>query len=208
MSDPILWRFGDDPSVLKRLVADGGIVAVPTESSYGLGVDPRSQAGVDAIYALKQREARKPLPIVVANAGQAHDLSLDIDSEAFRFGAQFWPAPLTMLVPVRADAQLALGDLDQVAVRIPSFRPLLALLEELGSGLTATSANLSGEPPLLCHVDVAALLKEAENAAVVVTDDLPGGPPSTVVAWSEGQPQILRSGRFVLPDTTEPGTGP
>ncbi len=199
MTVPTQWRFGDDVRPIRQLLYVGGVVAVPTESSYGLAVDPRSQTGVDAIYALKQREARKPLPLVVANTQQASDLGLDVDSDAFRFGAQFWPAPLTMLVPLLACAQLALGDLDRVAVRIPDYGPLIAFLEEVGSGLTATSANLSGEPPLLSSEDVVALLRGTPNAAVIETTSLQGGAPSTVVAWDQGQPHILRPGRFVLP---------
>lgn len=202
--EPFDWRVGDDIAPIRTLLERGGVVAIPTGSTYGLAVDPRLAAAVEAVYRIKRREARKPLPLVVADRAQAEALGLDVESDAFEFGARFWPAPLTMLVPrARGDAgeRLQLGELAEVAVRIPGSRFLRDLLGLIGHGLTATSANLSGEPAITDPAEVRDLLaREAGvEAAVVVGEPLSGAAPSTIVAWRAGGPEILRQGRFTVP---------
>lgn len=201
---PFTWRVDDDIVLLRERLARGGVVAVPTGSTYGLAVDPRIAKAVEAVYRIKRREARKPLPLVVADRRQAEDLGLDVESDAFRFGERFWPAPLTMLVPRASGAageRLQLGPLDEIAVRIPGSSFLRELLEQIGHGLTATSANLSGQPAITDAEAVMELLRAEAGAAcaVVVGEPLSGAEPSTVAAWRSGGPTVLRAGRFELP---------
>ena len=200
---PLLWRMEEDISPVRDLLAHGGVLAIPTGSTYGLAVDPRRADGVAAVYRLKRREARKPLPLVVADREQAEELGLDVESEAFRFGERHWPAPLTMLVPRApgpAGERLQLGDLDEVAVRLPGSEFLRELLVRIGHGLTATSANLSGEPAITEPSAVQELLAGVVGVAgaVVVGQSMSGAAPSTIVAWRCGRPVILRQGRFRL----------
>ena len=200
---PLLWSLDEDPAPIRELLARGGVLAVPTGSTYGLAVDPRLASAVESVYRIKRREARKPLPLVVADRQQAEDLGLDVESEAFAFGARFWPAPLTMLVPRAAGSvgeRLQLGELEEIAVRIPGSNFLRDLLGRVGHGLTATSANLSGAPAITDPEAVCELLaREAGiEGAVVVGEPLSGAAPSTIVAWREGRPQVLRQGRFTL----------
>jgi L-threonylcarbamoyladenylate synthase len=190
------WSFGDSVKPLVALLARGGVLAIPTESSYGLGVDPRSQAGVDAVYRLKERERGKPLPVVVADLGQAEELGVDTGSEAVLRVAPFWPAPLTVVAPLRPGVRLAAaGGRAELAIRIPDHQPLRALLRALGLGLTATSANKSGQAPLLEWRQAARLLA-GSDAVVVLGEPLPGGAPSTVVSFRAGRLHVLRAGRF------------
>lgn len=200
---PFLWEPEQDIAPVRALLADGGVLAIPTGSTYGLAVDPRRADAVAAVYRLKRREARKPLPLVVADREQAEALGLDVGSEAFRFGERFWPAPLTMLVPRApgpAGERLQLGDLDEVAVRIPGSEFLRTLLARIGHGLTATSANLSGEPAITDPAEVQELLGGAGGVggAVVIGEPMSGAAPSTIVAWRSGEPTVLRQGRFRL----------
>jgi L-threonylcarbamoyladenylate synthase len=187
---------------LRALRSRGGVIAFPTESSYGLGVDPQSAVGVAAIEWIKRRrgvsdEPGKPLPVVIADLSQLAALGIDPDSDSVRRFAPFWPAPLTAVLPLieGVDLPATLGG-RTLAVRIPAHSELRALLAAIGP-LTATSANRTGEPPLLDASEVAALLTEAGvvNFAVVA-GKAPGGPPSTLVESFGDEIRILRQGPF------------
>ena len=99
------WPWDGDVEVVKRALADGRVLAVPTESSYGLAVDPRSATGVDAIYRIKERERGKPLPVVAASLTQAVELGVE-PNEAVRMAAVHWPAPLTVVAPIAPGASV------------------------------------------------------------------------------------------------------
>jgi L-threonylcarbamoyladenylate synthase len=189
-----ILRFGAPLAPLRDLLARGGIVAFPTESSYGLGVDPWNPAGVEAIYRIKEREAGKPLPVVIAGRGQLAGLGIDPDLNIVKRLFAFWPAPLTAVLPVARPLPASAGT-RTLAVRVPDHDPLRELLAALGHGLTATSANRSGEAPIVDPAAAADLLA-GEDAMVVDGGLLPGGPPSTLVAIEEDGLVVLRSGRF------------
>lgn len=190
------WRFGDDPALLVERLARGGILAVPTESSYGLAVDPWSETGVEAVYQVKGRERGKPLPVVAARLADLESLGIDADLPILERLGALWPAPLTVVLPLRAGAlgPAAAAGAGSLAVRIPAMVELRGLLEVLGP-LTATSANRSGELPVLDPVAAAELLA-GRDALVVDGGRLPGGLPSTLVRWGRGGWEVLRSGRF------------
>jgi L-threonylcarbamoyladenylate synthase len=189
-----LFRFGDPLPPLRDLLARGGIVAFPTESSYGLGVDPWNPAGVEAIYRIKEREAGKPLPVVIAGRDQLAGLGIDPDLNIVKRLFALWPAPLTAVLPVARPLPASAGT-RTLAVRVPDHGPLRDLLAALGHGLTATSANRGGEAPVVDPAAAADLLA-GEDAMVVDGGVLPGGPPSTLVAIEGDRVVVLRSGRF------------
>lgn len=174
------------------------MLAIPTESSYGLAVDPRSAAGVAAIHRLKGRRDDKGLPVVAADLEQIAALGVDSEAPGLAWAVRFWPAPLTVVVPVaiRLPASPTTGS-PSLAVRIPFHETLRGLLAGLGRALTATSANRSGEAPLLDPTEVAGWLSGAD-AMVVDGGPLPGGPPSTLVAFEGGRARVLRAGAFSL----------
>ncbi|HXU34349.1 MAG TPA: L-threonylcarbamoyladenylate synthase [Thermoanaerobaculia bacterium] len=196
---------GSTVEELRALRSRGGVIAFPTESSYGLGVDPKNAAGVAAVERIKRRglndetaSEHKPLPVVIADLSQLADLGIDPDSEPVRRLAPLWPAPLTAVLPLSADGPdlpAASGE-RTLAVRIPEPADLRALLAAIGP-LTATSANRTGEPPLLEAREVAVLLQEAGAVEfAVIEGEAPGGPPSTLVAFDADQVRILRQGPF------------
>lgn len=189
-----LWRFGEPVAPLRALLARGGILGIPTESSYGLAVDPRSAAGVEAVYRVKERERGKPLLVVAADAAQVAALGIDPAGEGARQALALWPAPLTVTLPLAAPLPAAAGG-DSLAVRVPAHEGLRRLLGELGIAITATSANRSGEPPLLAPAAVAELLAGCD-AAVVDGGPLAGGEPSTLARWEGGAWLVLRQGRY------------
>lgn len=192
MSPPLVWRFGEPVSPLAALLGRGGILAVPTESSYGLAADPRNPAGVAAIYRIKAREAGKPLPVVVAGLDMLAGLGIDPDLPILAVLARFWPGPLTAVLPISRPLPAAAGT-GSLAVRVPGHAPLRTLLRELGTALTATSANPSGGAPATEPAAAAALLA-GEDGALVDGGPLPGGPPSTVVRPAPYGLEVLRAG--------------
>jgi L-threonylcarbamoyladenylate synthase len=195
MTPPInFWSWGDPIEPLRELLRRGGVLAIPTESSYGLGADPRNRKGVEAIYRIKGREPRKALPVVVADLEQLAGLGIDADLPILKPLSACWPGPLTAVLPISGEIPAAAGE-PTLAVRIPGHEGLRSLLAALGHGLTATSANPSGGEPILDPRGAAALL-EGEDAMVVDGGVLPGGPPSTLVAIEEGGPVVLRTGKF------------
>jgi L-threonylcarbamoyladenylate synthase len=205
------WRPGEPLAPLAEIVARGGVLAIPTESSYGLAVDPRNPEGVARVYRVKAREAGKPLPVVVAGVEQLALLGVDPDepetAAALAVLTRVWPAPLTAVLPLSRPGPRPLPAAAggaTVAVRVPAHEPLRRLLEALGTPLTATSANPAGEPPVL-EPEAAAALLAGEDAAVVDGGSLPGGPPSTLVVWRSaggrtdgdgGGFDVLRAGAF------------
>lgn len=207
-----VWRFGEPVEPLAAVVARGGVLAIPTESSYGLAVDPWNPEGVARVYRIKQRGAGQPLPVVVADAGQLAGLGIDADApilgassgSALRLLGRLWPAPLTAVLPVARPLPASAGR-PSLAVRVPAHEGLRRLLAALGP-LTATSANPSGGPPALDPGAAAALLA-GEDAVVIDGGRLPGGPPSTVVApRPDGGWEVLRAGAFPAERLTAAGT--
>lgn len=187
-------HLGDPVELLLEHIERGGILALPTESSYGLGADPASAEGVAEIYRLKGREAGKPLPVVAANLEQLAALGIDPESPAVRALASLWPAALTCVLPTRFELPAAAGR-REIAVRIPAHEGLRDFLARLGRPLTATSANLSGAAPVHRPDEVERLLGDA-RAVLIDGGVLPGGPPSTLIRFREGgEVEVIRQGR-------------
>ena len=196
------WRFGDDPGEVAAALARGAVLAIPTESSYGLAVDPRDAAGVARIFRLKGRPDGRPLPVVGADAAAFGRLGVAPDAPALLWAARHWPAALSVVVAIAAPIPASAGG-HTLAVRVPGHPALRALAAALGGPLTATSANPSGAPPYLDPEPLAAWLARAGEASGVETllvdgGRLPGGPPSTLVELVEGRPVVLRPGRFEI----------
>ncbi|HPC82975.1 MAG TPA: L-threonylcarbamoyladenylate synthase [Thermoanaerobaculaceae bacterium] len=177
-----------------RAALDGhGVVAVPTETFYGLAVDPRDAAAVEAVLELKGRPADKALPLVAADLDQVAELVVLAPVWVARLAA-VWPAPLTVVAPVRQPLP-ACGR--TAAVRVPGHGLLRALLRMTGP-LTATSANPSGLPAL---ISPAAVAKAFGRGLALLLDggDAPGGSPSTLVDICSEVPKLLRPGAFRPP---------
>ena len=175
--------------VLRR----GGIVAYPTDTLYGLAVDPRSDAAVERVFAVKERERSAAVALIAADVLQAQQAGTFGASELVLARA-FWPGPLTIVVPAARDLSKRLsGDLNTVGVRVPAHAVARALAAAFGSCVTATSANISGSTPAMTADEVAAAL-EGRIDAVLDAGPAPGGPPSTIVEFADGRPVLRRSG--------------
>jgi L-threonylcarbamoyladenylate synthase len=180
----------------REAIAAGQVFAFPTETFYGLGVDPAREDAVAAIFAAKGRAAGEALPLIAADIAAARALADRWSEVADRLAATFWPGPLTLVVPVRPGAVVAgvTAGRDTIAVRIPGHPLARALAAAAPHGvLTATSANRSGSPALATADAVIAALGTGV-ALVLDGGPAPGGLASTIVDVSGAEPRLIREG--------------
>jgi L-threonylcarbamoyladenylate synthase len=193
----------------------GRLVAFPTETVYGLGGDATNDHAVAAIFAAKARPRFNPLIIHVSDLAEAEGLAV-FNSAAHRAAAQFWPGPLTLVLPRQPAAGLSLlasAGLDTVAVRVPAHPVAQALLREAGRPIAAPSANRSGRVSPTEAVHVAEDL--GDDVAMILDDGpTPIGLESTVLDLSGEAPALLRPGAVTFEALTEllgplglPGSG-
>ncbi|MEM8961918.1 MAG: L-threonylcarbamoyladenylate synthase [Acidobacteriota bacterium] len=194
------WRWGEPLEPLEAVLARGGVLAIPTESSYGLAVDPRDQRGVDAVYRIKRRRKGLPLPVLIAGIGQLRMLGIERRSPAVAWAVGSWPGALTVVLPLAEPMPASAGQAT-LAVRVPAHKQLQQLIADLGHPVTATSANLSGSPSIVDPADLATIC-EGEDVMIVDGGVLPGGPPSTLVHCGPKGLRIIRAGAVEPPPWT------
>ncbi len=177
-----------------RCLGQGGLVAFPTETVYGLGADAGNGEAIARLYAAKGRPSFNPLIAHVGSIEAARRLA-HFDAAADKLAAAFWPGPLTLVLPKRPEggvANLALAGLDSVAVRLPAHPVAHALLAAFKGAVVAPSANRSGHvsPTSAAHV-----LADLRGRIDMVIDagPCPVGVESTIVACL-GEPTLLRPG--------------
>ena len=165
------------------LIRDGGIVAVPTETVYGLAADATNAAAVARIYTAKGRPSFNPLIVHVADLAAAERIAV-FDADARALAAAFWPGPLTLVLPVRGDSEIAslvTAGLDTIAIRVPRHRAMQALIAASSQPLAAPSANASGGISPTCAAHVAVSL--GGNVPLILDDGATeAGLESTIVA--------------------------
>jgi L-threonylcarbamoyladenylate synthase len=177
-----------------RVLADGGLVAFPTETVYGLGANAASDAAVARLYAAKGRPRFNPLIAHVADLAAARRLAV-FDADAEKLARAFWPGPLTLVLPKAEGcpvSQLATVGLDTIAVRLPDHPVAQAILAAFGKPVVAPSANQSGHvsPTSAAHVRA-----DLDGRVDLIIDGGPTsvGVESTIVACL-GAPTLLRPG--------------
>ncbi len=178
-------------------LAEGEVVAVPTDTVYGLAVDPTQPEAVARLFALKGRPDDVPLPILVAGPEQVALVAGELEVAAAALASRVWPGPLTLVVPRRAGFTVDLGGpaaaRQTVGVRRPDHPVVVALCELLGP-LAVTSANLHGAPPATSADEVAAAFAGSDQPAVVLDGGRCDGVPSTVVECRGPASRCLREG--------------
>ena len=173
-------------------IREGKIVGVPTETVYGLAVDPMSSEAVANLFDLKGRPADKPFAVLVSSLEQAKDLAV-LTPQAQTLANEYWPGPLTLVLPRTADCPDWLGEHDRgtVGIRMPDHEVALMLLDMAGA-LAVTSANWTGDVPVPDHAQAAAIFGEA--VAVYLEGEAGGGSSSTVIDVSGDSPTLVRPG--------------
>ncbi|MGD8822476.1 MAG: L-threonylcarbamoyladenylate synthase [Anaerolineales bacterium] len=185
----------EDPMAIARalqvLQADG-IVAIPTDTVYGLAVRAFSPQAIERLYLVKQREADKAIPILIAGLEALTQVALKPTPAAQRLAARFWPGPLTLVLYGHPALPSNLSADKTIGVRVPDHPAALNLLSAAGP-LAVTSANLSGDPPARLAGEVLQSLRD-KIELILDAGETPGGQPSTVVNCTGSYPDILRRG--------------
>lgn len=177
-----------------ELISRGELVAIPTETVYGLGADGLNEVAVAKIFEAKGRPQDNPLILHISQPSALNDLCHDIPDSAWRLAEAFWPGPLTMVLPVRDIVpKRTTANLDTVAVRCPKTESTRKLIELCGTPIAAPSANRSGKPSTTTAAHV---LHDMDGRIAAVLDGgaCEVGVESTIVDLTGEKPRLLRPG--------------
>jgi L-threonylcarbamoyladenylate synthase len=183
----------DIEAALKALKV-GHAIVFPTETFYGVGVDAMNPHALERLFELKGRDRDKPVGLIAADLEMVARVVREFPSDARRLAREFWPGPLTMVLPARPEVSPALTNRDGgVGIRVSPHPIAMELARRLGSPLTATSANRAGQPPASTLAQAWQAFGDA-IAAYVDGGTLTGSSPSTVISFESGRLSIVRAG--------------
>jgi L-threonylcarbamoyladenylate synthase len=198
MSRVITIDYPEALTMAVEVLQSGGLVVLPTDTVYGVGCLLKAPA-IDRVFAAKRRTPEKAIPVLLASIDDARQVVDDFPERARRLAEAFWPGPLTLVLPKRADLPENLTTLTTVGVRVPDHAATRAIIAAAGGVLAVTSANRSDQPPA-CTIQSA--IRYLSDAVMLYLDDgtCVGGVPSTVVAFEDGEPVIVRQGPITEED--------
>jgi len=182
----------EDLRTLVDVLRQGGVVACPTETWLGLLADARNPEAIEKVAVLKGRPADMPIALLLPDAEAASEIALPPSPQAERLMRAHWPGPVTILFHARRSLSPRLVRDGKVGARVPGPSPAAELTRAFGHPVTATSANLSGQPPLRSAAELPPAL--AAGIDGMVPGVSPGGPPSTLVDATTTPMRILREG--------------
>jgi L-threonylcarbamoyladenylate synthase len=190
-------RTADDAAIKEAitLIKAGEVIAFPTETVYGLAADATNDAAIKKIFALKQRDESVPLQVMVSGLDVAHQIAT-FSQEANILARDFWPGPLTLVLPRREDARVSAvpsAGKDTIGLRIPMHTVSLELLQQLGMPIATTSANLSGGEDAVNAAQVAEVFGGGV-ALILDAGEAEHGKASSVVDTSGEELLLLREG--------------
>ena len=202
-----------DPAVIgyaAEFIRRGELVAIPTDTFYGIAADPFNLAAVDQIYRVKGRPETRALPILVNTTAQAVSLARDVPYSFHKLAAKFWPGPLTLLVEASTAVPLKVtANTGNVALRWPKSAIVNALIDLIKGPITGTSGNISGQPA--CATAVELLVQLGDRLPLIIdAGETPGNLASTIVKLDGDDWAVMREGviteqeiRAALEDETE-----
>lgn len=194
MTTQLLSTTEQDLESAAELIQSGGLVAIPTETVYGLGANGLDPEAVKKIFLAKGRPQDNPLILHIHDAAQLHDFCREVPETALRLAEAFWPGPLTMILPVREIVpKTTTAGLDTVGVRCPDNDATRTIIRLAGVPIAAPSANTSGKPSTTTAAHV---LHDMDGKIDAIVD---GGPcrvgvESTIVDLTGPVPRLLRPG--------------
>lgn len=184
--------FPEEIIFAAEAIRRGEVVAYPTETFYGLGVNALDELALVRLRQLKGRDADKPISVLVKGPEMLDRLCKTVSPLARRLMAAYWPGPLTLVLPARRDLPRPLVSDGFIAVRESSHPTAMALVEAFGSPVTTTSANPAGEPPATNPEQVEEMFEG--RCRVIHGGPTVGGAPSTLARVRGGRVEILRQG--------------
>ncbi len=178
-----------------RVLRAGGVVVFPTETSYGLAVDPSNRDAIRRIYVIKGRSESKPLPLIAASR-PAVEKTFVLHGVAKKLALRHWPGPLTLVLPLKKKGLPAANNGKDGAIRVPSSAWARALARSCGGIITSTSANLSGDAALHDPDDIVRAFssKKITPDLFLNAGRLPSRTASTIVRVKRGILVVLRAG--------------
>jgi len=192
-------------STLSKILQDGGVIAYPTETVYGLGCVAFNEPAVDRVRSLKGIESGRPFILLIPSFEWLGKLAVCVE-QAHTLSRKFWPGPLTLVLEAAEGAPgFLLGDGGTIAMRHSSHSFVEALLGELGQPVVSTSANPKGYPPASNSEEVAAYFDGHKSTIDVLVEDPDNqsGLASTVVSLVGGRVEVLREGSITERDLLE-----
>ena len=210
MHAEIIKVNSDNPEAsLIRYAADhirsGEVLGMPTDTFYGLAADPFNLRAVERVYDIKSRSRHKPLSLLIEGIDQAEELARPLPAEFYKLVRRFWPGPLTVIVKAASKLPLKVtANTGNVALRVPSAKIPLAVVQAAGIPITATSANLSGEKDCTSAEEVRDQLKN--RISIIVDGGIsPRSVPSTIVDLTdeEARWRIIREGAIPAQEISE-----
>jgi L-threonylcarbamoyladenylate synthase len=179
-----------------KLLQQGGLIAFPTETYYGLGVDPFNAEALQRLFAIKRRAENKPVLVLVKDQEQVSLLAETVPAELQHLMNYFWPGPLTLVCPARAELpKLLTGGTNTVGIRQSPDATARFLLAAFGRPITATSANRSGELAAVTAAEVEVAFN-SEIDLIIDSGRTPGGAGSSLVGYDEQGLRCVREGRI------------
>jgi len=184
-----------------EILGQGGLVAFPTDTVYGVGALVSKPQAIAQLYVVKGRSGEKAIPILLGDLAQLRLVALEVSETARRLAAHFWPGPLTLVLPKQPWLPGEISSQSTIGVRMPDHPIALALMSQTGP-LAVTSANLSGGENSVTALQV---LEQLGGLIPLILDggQTPGGSPSTVVDCTAVEPRILRPGPVSLEQILE-----
>ena len=176
-----------------RIIGAGGVIAFRTDTFYGLGADPLNPDAIRKIRELKGREDRKPILLLISDESEVDRFIQQ--SAFFKVVAHgHWPAPLTLIGASRPELPIELtSGTNSLGIRLPDDENVRALVRACGGALTATSANVSGEPPARTAKEVANYFPQGIDL-IIDGGEVTAIEPSTVLDVSKSEPRLVREG--------------
>ena len=176
-----------------KILQEGGVIAFPTDTVYGVGADALNSIAVERIYQIKNRPKNRQLPLLLNDIGSLTTLANPIPEIAWFLAERFWPGGLTLVLPKKESVPVYLAPGPTIAVRVPDHPVCRAIIQHLGNPIIGTSANISDQPAALTAEEVEQQLGGTIDF-LINGGKCPGGKESTVVDVTRESPIILRQG--------------
>ncbi len=189
-----------DLTLAASIIKQGGIVALPTETYYGLAVDPFNQEALAKLFAVKKRSTAKPILTLISHRKQLDQLTPMVPNQYWPLMEHFWPGPLTLIFEAKPEfPSLLTGDTGTVGVRIPSHPVAMSVAALADNPITATSANISGQIPARNAEEVKQQFGGVLDF-IFESEDTTGVLCSTLVSMSDNKLSLIRDGAIPFED--------
>jgi tRNA threonylcarbamoyl adenosine modification protein (Sua5/YciO/YrdC/YwlC family) len=181
-----------DISKIAEILRDGGVIAYPTDTIYGIGCDIFSKKGIEKIYQIKGRDKKKPLSFICSDLSHISQFA-KVPNYAYRIMKRLLPGPYTFILEASSEVpRMLVPKRKTVGIRVPDNEIALSIVRELGNPIISTSANLSGENVISDPADIEVILGKQLDA--IIDGGVLSGDPSTVIDLTGNSPEIIRKG--------------